>query len=160
VAASAATAREPIPVSNTVNVTIADLIDRTAGEVVTVRGKELPSDATVAQGRAIFASGSVRLIPLLDGRAYAGAVGREDLEGVADDAAIADHATAQPPTAAASDRVGDVVAGLGEDAGRRVVVLADDGRTYVGLMCLDRDRARLCIDAQCHAAGPAQPPAS
>jgi hypothetical protein len=45
-----------------------------------------------------------------------------------------------------------VVAGLGDDAGRRVVVLADDGRTYVGLMCLDRDRTRLCIDAECHAA--------
>jgi CBS domain-containing protein len=147
-------------VSSTVNRHVADLIDRTAGEVVTVRGKELPADATVAEGRAIFASGSVRLIPLLDGGAYTGAVGRDDLEGAADDAAIADHATAQPPIAAASARVGDVVAGLGEDAGRRVVVLGDDGRTYVGLMCLDRDRARLCIDAECHVAGLVQPPAS
>jgi hypothetical protein len=50
-----------------------------------------------------------------------------------------------------------VVAGLGDDAGRRVVVLGDDGRTYVGLMCLDRDRTRLCIDAECHAAALAQP---
>ena len=146
--------------SSTVNVTIADLLDRTAGEVVTVRGKELPADATVAEGRAIFASGSVRLIPLLDGAAYAGAVGRDDLEGAEDDAAIADHATAQPPVATASDRVGDVVAGLGDDGERRVVVLGDDRRTYVGLMCLDRDRARLCIDAECHAASLAQPPAS
>ena len=142
------------------NVTIADLRDHTAGDVVTVRGKELPADATVAQGRAIFASGSVRLIPLLDGGAYAGAVGRDDLEGVPDDAPIADHARAHPPTAAASDRVGDVVAGLGEDSGRRVVVLGDDGRTYVGLMCLDRDRARLCVDAGCHVASLVQPPAS
>ena len=146
--------------SSTVNVTIADLIDRTAGEVVTVRGKELRADATVAEGRAIFASGSVRLIPLLEDEAYAGAVGRDDLEGADDAAAIADHATAQPPTAAASDRVGDVVAELGEDAGRRVVVLGDDGRTYVGLMCFDRDRTRLCIDAECHAAAVAQPPTS
>jgi hypothetical protein len=139
-------------VSSTVNVHVADLLDRTAGEVVTVRGKELAAGATVAEGRAIFASGSVRLIPLLDDGAYAGAVGRDDLEGADDDAAIADHANAQPPIAAASDRVGDVVAGLGDDAGRRVVVLADDGRTYVGLMCLDRDRTRLCIDAECEAA--------
>jgi CBS domain-containing protein len=144
-------------VSSTVNRDLADLLDRTAGEVVTVRGKELPADATVADGRAVFASGSVRLIPLLDGEAYAGAVGRDDLEGADDEAAIADHATAQPPTAAASDRVADVVAGLGADAGRRVVVLGDDGRTYVGLMCLDRDRTRLCIDAECHAASLAQP---
>jgi hypothetical protein len=139
-------------VSSTVNITLADLLDRTAGEVVTVRGKELPADATVAEGRAIFASGSVRLIPLLEGGAYTGAVGRDDLEGADDAAAIAEHATAQPPIAAASDRVGDVIAGLGDDTGRRVVVLGDDGRTYVGLMCLDRDRARLCIDAECEAA--------
>jgi hypothetical protein len=38
-----------------------------------------------------------------------------------------------------------------------VVVLGDDGRTYVGLMCLDRDRTRLCIDAECHAAALARP---
>jgi hypothetical protein len=111
----------------------------------------------VADGRAIFASGSVRLIPLLDGAAYAGAVGRDDLDGADDEAAIADHASAQPPTAAASDRVADVVAGLDADAGRRVIVLGDDGRTYVGLMCLDRDRTRLCIDAECHAASLARP---
>ena len=146
--------------SSTVNITLADLLDRTAGEVVTVRGKELPADATVAEGRAIFASGSVRLIPLLDGGEYTGAVGPDDLEGAADDASIADHATAQPPIATASDRVGDVVAGLAADAGGRVVVLGDDGRTYVGLMCLDRDRTRLCIDAGCHVAGLARPAAS
>jgi hypothetical protein len=40
-----------------------------------------------------------------------------------------------------------------------VVVLGDDGRTYVGLMCLDRDRTRLCIDAECHVAGLARQPA-
>ena len=145
--------------SSTVNLHLADLLDRTAGEVVTVRGKELPADATVAEGRAIFESGSVRLIPLLYGGIYAGAVGRDDLEGADPEAAIAGHAKAQPPTAAASDRVADVVAGLGPEAGRRVVVLADDGRTYVGLMCFDRDRTRLCIDAECHVAATA-PPAS
>jgi hypothetical protein len=84
-------------------------------------------------------------------------VGRDDLEGADDAAAIAGLATAQPPTAGASDRVADVIAGLGKDAGRRFVVLGDDGRTYVGLMCLDRDRTRLCIDAECHAASLARP---
>jgi hypothetical protein len=84
-------------VSSTVNRHVADLLDRTAGEVVTVRGKELPVGATVADGRAIFASGSVRLIPLLYGGIYAGAVGRDDLEGADDGASIAAYATAQPP---------------------------------------------------------------
>ena len=32
------------------------------------------------------------------------------------------------------------------------VVLGDDGATYVGLLCLHRDRERLCIDAECHVA--------
>ena len=41
---------------------------------------------------------------------------------------------------------------VGDEGGRRIVVLGDDGSTYVGLICLNRDRRRLCIDAECHAA--------
>ena len=41
--------------------------------------------------------------------------------------------------------------------GRRLVVVGDDGTTYVGLVCLTSDRAHLCIDAECHAASAPQP---
>ena len=47
----------------------------------------------------------------------------------------------------------DAIAALGEDGGRRLVVLGDDRTTYVGLICLHRDGQRLCIDAECHIPG-------
>jgi CBS domain-containing protein len=138
---------------STVHATVAELADRTAGEAVTVRGKELQAEATVAAARALFASSSVRLVPVLDGERYVGAITRDDVERAGDDVPVATLATAQPPTATASTRLGDAARALNADGGRRLVVLGDDGVTYVGLVCLHRDRERLCIDAECRAAG-------
>jgi CBS domain-containing protein len=138
---------------STVDANVSELSGRTAGDVITVRGKELAADATVAAARALFASGSVQLIPLLDGDAYAGAVTRDDLAGAGDADRISAHAGGRPPTTTASTPLGDALAVLNDDGGRRLVVLGDDRTTYVGLICLHRDRVRLCIDAECHAAG-------
>jgi CBS domain-containing protein len=137
---------------STVHATVSDLADRTAREVITVRGKELPVDATVAAGRALLASSSVRLIPLLEGDAYAGAVERDALADADDGEPIAAYATNHTPVTTASTRVADAIAALG-DGGRRLVVLGDDRTTYVGLICLHRDGRRLCIDAECHIPG-------
>jgi hypothetical protein len=52
--------------------TVSELGDRTAGQVITVRGKELSVAAAVADARALFVSSSVQLITLLDGEAYVG----------------------------------------------------------------------------------------
>jgi hypothetical protein len=46
---------------------------------------------------------------------------------------------------------------LNAAGGDRLVVVADDGRTYVGLVCRRSDGLRLCVDAGCHAAGGAAP---
>jgi CBS domain-containing protein len=135
---------------STVHATIAELGDRTAGDGVTVRGKELPVDATVAAGRVLFGSSSVQLIPLLDGAAYAGSVTRDDITDAADADPIAPYATTKPPTATASTPIAEAVAILNADGGHRLVVLGDDQTTYVGLVCLHRDRTKLCIDAECH----------
>jgi CBS domain-containing protein len=138
---------------STVDANVSELSGRTAGDVVTVRGKELAADATVAAARTLFASNSVQLIPLLDGDAYVGAVAREDIAGADDAEPISAHAHTRPPTATASTRVTEALAALDDDGGRRLVVLGEDRSTYVGLVCLHRDRKRLCIDAECHAAG-------
>jgi CBS domain-containing protein len=138
---------------STIHATVSDLADRTAGEVITLRGKELPADAMVAAGRALLASSSVRLIPLLQGDAYAGAVERDAIAGADDGEPIAAYATHRTPVTTASTRVADAIAALGDDGGRRVVVLGDDRSTYVGLICLHRDGQRLCIDAECHIPG-------
>jgi CBS domain-containing protein len=131
---------------------IADVAERPIGSVITVRGKELARGATVAEARAIFASSSVRLIPVLDGATYVAAASRDDIRDAPDDDPIEVHAHSTPPTARISDRVEDALPALDNDGGRRLVVLGDDGSTYVGLVCLTRDRAHLCIDAECHAA--------
>jgi CBS domain-containing protein len=138
---------------STVDAHVSDLPGRTAADVITVRGKELAADATVADARTLFASGSVRLIPLLDGDAYVGAVTRDDLAGALDADPISDHARSRPPITTASTSLTDALAVLNDDGGRRLVVLGDDRTTYLGLVCLHRDRQRLCIDAECHAAG-------
>jgi CBS domain-containing protein len=138
---------------STVDAHVSDLSGRTAADVITVRGKELAAGATVADARALFASGSVQLIPLLDGEAYAGAVTRDDIAAADDADPISDHARSRPPVTTASASLADALAALNTDGGRRLVVLGDDRRTYIGLVCLHRDRQRLCIDAECHAAG-------
>src|SRR4051794_10987402 len=110
-----------------VNVTIAELADEPVGRAVTVRGKELAADATVGDARALLRSPSVQLVPVLDGTAYAGAVLRDAIpDAAADDEPIDAYVGADAPTATASTTVGDALARLDGDAGRRLVVVAED----------------------------------
>jgi CBS domain-containing protein len=134
-----------------VHASLLDIADRPVGSVITVRGKELASGATVAQARQLFGSSSVRLIPLLDGDAYVGAVSREDIERAADGDPVERYAVSKPPTARASAPAGEALLALDGGGGRRLVVLGDDGASYVGLVCVSGDGMRLCIDAECHA---------
>lgn len=136
----------------TFHATVGDVADLPVADVVTVRGKELAAGATVGEARALFGSSSVQLVPVVDGGRYAGAVTRDDLAGAADDTPVAALAHDGPPTTTASTPVREAVAALAPDAGLRLVVLGDDAATYVGLLCLHRDRERLCIDAECHVA--------
>ena len=136
-----------------VHASLGEIADRPVSSVITVRGKELAAGDTVAAARTVFASSSVQVIPVLDGVTYTGAVAREDIEGVADADAITPYVSDRFPTVTASTRVDDALELLSEAGGRRLVVLGDDSSTYVGLVCVSRDHAGLCIDAECHAGG-------
>ncbi|HVG67044.1 MAG TPA: CBS domain-containing protein, partial [Gaiellales bacterium] len=114
------------------------------------------ADATVGDARRLFGSSSVQLIPVLDGTAYLGAVARDDIGEAGDGEPITGFTRSNPPTATASTPAGKALRALEGDGGRRLVVLGDDGASYVGLVCVTRDGARLCIDAQCHAGGAAR----
>jgi CBS domain-containing protein len=138
--------------SGIVHADLLGVAERPVGSVITVRGKELPVGATVADARRVFASSSVQLIPVLDGTAYRGAVMRDDIAGAADEDPILRFAVSTPPTATASTPAGEALLALDETGGRRLVVLGDDGVGYTGLVCVTRDGARLCIDAECHTA--------
>jgi CBS domain-containing protein len=138
----------------TIDVSVAEAGARPVGELVTVRGKELDTGATVGDARALFGSASVRLIPVLDaGGAYVGAVLRDALPAGAHDAEpIRGHAGGRPPTATASTPLAEALALLADGGGTRLVVLEDDRVRYRGLLCLRSDRRSLCVDAECHAA--------
>jgi predicted transcriptional regulator len=140
-------------VEGIVHASIGEVADRPVSSVITVRGKELAATDTVAAARALFANSSVQVVPVLDGAMYTGAVAPEDIEGAGEDELISGYATARFPTARASTRTEDALATLAESEGRRLVVLGEDGSTYVGLVCLSRDHAGLCIDAECHTGG-------
>ena len=133
-----------------VHASIGEVADRPVSSVITVRGKELSAADTVAAARTLFGSSSVQVVPVLDGRKYVGAVAREDIDGAPDTDPITDYVAGRFPTATASTPTGDALAALAASGGRRLVVLAEDSATYVGLVCMSRDHAGLCIDAECH----------
>ena len=144
---------------STIDLTTDSLADRPLADVITGRGKELPVGATVAAARALFRSDSVQLIPLLDdGGAYVASVTREAIAAAGDEDALAPLATADVPTATASTLLRDGLAALGAQGGQRLVVLGDDGLSYVGLVCVRSDGTRLCVDAECHASPDAAVP--
>jgi len=134
-----------------VHLTRASLAERPIADAITTRGKELSVTATVADARAVFASESVRLIPLLDtGGVYAGAIDRSSLEGRADTETVGALAARAVPVVTAATLAADALAELDRAGGRRLVVVDDAGR-YVGLVCLRTDGEQLCVDAECHA---------
>lgn len=137
---------------STIELSRASLADRPIGDAITTRGKELPETASVAEANALFASGSVQLIPLLheDG-GYVGALLRESLTDARADDPVGPLVNTETPVARASSPADEALALLDATGGRRLVVV-DDAGAYVGLVCLRSDRARLCVDAECHAA--------
>ena len=128
-----------------------DLADLPVSAAVTTRGKELSATATVGDARALFANGSVHVVPVLAGTAYVGAVTRDalvrDLDAGASVLPLATHAV---PTASAPTPSAEAFAALDRSGATRLVVLDEDGVTYRGLVCLRSDRERVCVDAECH----------
>ena len=106
---------------------------------------------TVAEARRLFAGSSVRVLPVLDGTAYAGTVSRDAIrDDHPPDTPVVAVASRSLPTALGGTPVADALAELDRTDGTRLIVLEDDGVTYRGLVCLRSDRVRLCVDAECH----------
>ena len=109
----------------------------TVGEVMLRRPKTLGLDATVADLRRLFEHPSVRTVLLVDGERYAGAVERDDVPATAPDSEPA-RAFAQFDV----ERVGpdvpvrEVIPQLERSREGRLVVVAEDGTTLRGLLCL------------------------
>lgn len=125
-----------------------ELADVPVGASVTTRGKELRLDGSVRDALRFFAGGEVSVLPVLDGERYAGAVTRERLEGSAPDDPISGLAADLVPVATAGTPTAAALAELDAHGGRRLVVVGEDGSTYIGLVCLRSDRVRLCVDGE------------
>ena len=115
------------------------------GHVMVRRPKSLPVDATVGDVRRKLENPSLRNVVLLDGTAFAGLVDRGGVPADAPDSAAArEFAASDVPTTTPDAPVPDVLAAM--DAGQlsRLVVLDADGRTFVGLVCLDHTSEGFC----------------
>lgn len=119
---------------------------------VTTRGKELATTDTVSKARRLFAHHSVRVLPVLDGTAYLGALSRDSLrDDLSPETPVAAIASRTLQTALAGTPSAQALAELDRTGATRLVVLEDDGVTYRGLVCLRSDRRHVCVDAECHA---------
>ena len=128
-----------------------ELAARPIAEAITTRGKELSAADTVAVARGLFVNTAVRVLPVLAGAAYVGAVDREAISAdLPATAAILPFVADLLPTALATTPTAEALAALDRDGATRLVVLAPDGATFVGLVCLRSDRERLCVDAERH----------
>jgi CBS domain-containing protein len=128
-----------------------DAAGQSVREVMYLQPKTLPAATTVGELREQFERRrGLRTALITDGDEFLGAVGRGDLDGAAaDDEPAANYARrdveaigADEPADAALERLDDA------DGGHRLVVLSDDRRTLLGLVCLNAARTHFCLDAR------------
>jgi CBS-domain-containing membrane protein len=127
---------------------------QTVADVMVRSPKTLAADATVGMALQLFDNPRVRLALLVeDGRLFRGALTREDLPPDAglDEGAVRFARPASPISPGVSAaRAFDEIA---RDPDRRLVVLAEDGETLLGLLCLDSTKTRFCGGAETHVPG-------
>jgi len=128
-----------------VHLTPDEVADFPVGEV-TLEGKTLQVGESVDAAKRTLRSSTVKVLPVLDGRRYVGAVDGPTIEDAGGDAQLATLAQALVPLARETTRAGDALATLEAHGGTRLVVVDEDDR-YLGIVCLRGDRTRLCIDA-------------
>jgi CBS domain-containing protein len=113
----------------------------TVSEVMLRTPKTLPADVTVAEARAALERASVKMLLLVDGSRFRGAVTEIPDEAVPERRAI-EFVDDSAPTVAESTPVSQALEQLDERSSGRLVVL--DGDELVGLVCLARDGVTFC----------------
>ena len=116
-------------------------------DVMDAAPKTKPATLTVGELRAEFdGDAHHRMVLLTDGTVFLGAAEREDLPGgVADERPVADFAR-RPEHVIGPDRPAEeALARLDSEEVSRLIVLDDDGRTLLGLVCMDATRTHFCV---------------
>jgi hypothetical protein len=104
--------------------------------------KTLPGDATVADVRAVLANPKVQMVLLADGPSFRGAVTAIPAAAADADAALA-YADASADTIAPGAPTETAFERAMASPHRRVIVL-DDDRNLLGLLCLNAKRTGFC----------------
>ena len=117
-------------------------------DVMVRRPKTMAADSTVADLRAHFENPRVRTALLADDGRFAGAIAPEELpDGAAGAEPARAYAAADVPTVGPDGPMTDALALMERRGDHRLVVVADDGETLVGLLCLDKTGTSFCVDA-------------
>src|SRR5215472_12221787 len=104
--------------------------------------KTLAGDASVAQVREQLANPKVQLVLLADGRVFKGAVTSLPAEAAPTESALA-YAEQDPETIPPDASDEEAFARATASPNRRVIVL-DDERNLLGLLCLNQSRTGFC----------------
>ena len=113
----------------------------TVAEVMLRRPKTVAADVTVSDARTALERASVKMLLLVDGDRFRGAV--TAIPGDADPDEPADrYIDASSPSATEETSVSAALGLLDRKAHGRIVVL--DGERLVGLVCLTADGERFC----------------
>jgi CBS domain-containing protein len=121
-------------------------LPRTVGELMIPNPRTLPADASLADVRRAFEQSSQRLVLLVDGTAFRGAIDRDaiDPEAVAGTPA-ARYANGSIATVTPATAIADAIVLLEHSGEPRLVVLDEDGQTLRGLLCFNRSSASFCL---------------
>lgn len=104
--------------------------------------KTLTADASVAEVRDQLANPKVQMVLLADGRAFKGAVTEVPADAAPDDQAL-DYADAEAEVISPHASADDAFERTAASPTRRVIVL-DDDRNLLGLLCLNTSRTGFC----------------
>ncbi len=110
------------------------------------RPKTFGSDVAVGEVRRAFEQSSQRVVLLVDGPTFCGALDRDALDPEAPDSAAAlAFATREVATVTPATPLADAIALLDGNREPRLVVLDEDGRTMRGLLCFNQSSASFCV---------------
>lgn len=117
-------------------------------DVMYASPKTLPADTTVGELRRQFEQPKLRTALLADGSTFVGAIQRADVPASAasEEQAIV-YAQRRPEAIGPERPAAEALARSdGENDDYRLVVLADDGQTLIGLVCMNAARTHFCVD--------------
>lgn len=123
-----------------------DSVGPRVGDAMLRSPRTLGPSTTVGEAREHFSRPLVLLLLVTDGDTYLGAVDRSDLVGRPDHETLGSIASRRFPEVRPDDLIDRALELLESASGDRLPVLRDDG-TLAGLICLNRDEHRFCVDA-------------